>query len=1080
MRNVLMRREEVGGAGGGGKGGGGGGSQRAPREAANDLRSTSVARIIDLISEGPIVGLVNGLRSIYLDNTPLVNADGSTNFGGVVMRQRTGEPDQSYIPGFPSVETASEISTQVFQANPVVRTISNPEIDASRVTLQIPQLSFQDPKTGDIKRTSVRIAIDVRAGNGSWINRVDDTITGKTNSPYQRSYRVALPAGDERSVRVRRITADSQESNRRNDVWWATLTEIIDAKLIYPDSALIALEIDAQQFGSRVPQRSYRVRGRIIQVPSNYNPTTRAYSGIWDGTFKLAWSDNPAWVYYDLATHLRYGAALENVDKWELYELAQYCDELVPNGYGGTEPRFTFNSVLASREDAFKALATLASAFRGMTYWGTNSVMAVADRPADPVKIVSPANVKGGDFERQGSGLKARHSVALVSWNDPADNYRLQTEVVEDADAIRQYGWRQKDVTAVGCTSRGQAHRLGRWILASERLETETLSYTAGPDNADLRPGDIIAVSDPSRAAARMAGRLLATGTEQLTLDAVPEQVAGSQWFLDVRVSGGLERRAVAAFDGNQVTLTEPFSEAPVHGAMWLLSAGSIDAELFRVLSVDEVDGHEFTVTALTHEPGKYALVEQGLALPERDTTLLPTGPLPPPRDIVAQEFLYQAGPVVRSGVSLSWRAPTDPRVSQFELEVERPGEAGFAAAYFGADRSADLLDTEPGQFRVRVRSVSAVIRSTWHTASLSLQGLLMPPADVADLRISVNSGQVLLEWPAVPTLNLSHYRIRYNAATVGATWGNSQDVIDRVAAGTTSVMLPARRGTYLIKAVTYEDVASLNATRAISNIADLIGTNVVEEIDEGPVWAGEHGDTLALNGALQLGAGEPLAAWMPLAHALNLTHGVGGVASEGYYQAAETVDLGHVYPCRLAGELQAVGFDILGVMAGWSTLAQVEQLDMSDVSQWAVELQVSTSSTELPDPPGDWSDWTPFKVGEYTARAFRFRLRLRSFAAAITPRVTHLLLMIDMPDRIADGQDMLCPPGGLRVAFSPAFMARPSLAVDAQGLAPGDRKLITNIDDTGFDVRFFDADDNGVARTFDYLAKGYGRRVAA
>ncbi len=1080
MRNVLMRREDVGGAGGGGKGGGGGGSQRAPREAANDLRSTSVARIIDLISEGPIVGLVDGLRSIYLDNTPLVNADGSTNFGGVTMHQRLGEPDQDYIPGFPSVETSSEISTQVFNGSPVVRTISNPEIDAARVTLQIPQLSFQDPKTGDIKRTSVRVAIDVRAGDGSWVNRVDDTITGKTNSPYQRSYRVALPTGDERSVRVRRITADSPQSNLRNDTWCATPTDIIDAKLIYPDSALIALEIDAQQFGSRVPQRSYRVRGRIIQVPSNYDPESRGYEGIWDGTFKLAWSNNPAWVYYDLATHLRYGLALEGVDQWELYEIAKYCDELVPNGYGGTEPRFTFNSVLASREDAFRALATLASAFRGMTYWGTNSVMAVADRPADPVKLVSPANVKGGDFERQGSGLKARHSVALVSWNDPADNYRLQTEVVEDADAIRQFGWRQKDVTAVGCTSRGQAHRLGRWILASERLLTQTLTYTAGVDHADLRPGDIIAVSDPSRAAARMAGRLLATGTEQLTLDAVPDQVDGSQWYLDVMTGTGIERRAVGGFDGNQVTLSEPFSEAPVHGAMWLLSSASIEPELFRVLAVDEVDGHEFTVTALTHQPGLYALVEQGLALPERDTTLLPTGPLPPPRDITGEEFLYQAGPVVRSGVSLSWRPPSDPRVTQVEVEVERPGESGYAPVYFGPDRTTDLLDTEPGQYRVRVRSVSAVGRSAWNTASLSLQGLLMPPADVADLRISVNSGQVLLEWPAVATLNLSHYRIRYNAATVGATWSNSQDVIDRVAAGTTSAMLPARRGTYLIKAVTSSDVASQNATRAISNIADLIGTNVVELIEEAPAWAGEHSNTFAIDGALQLAGADTMANWETLAEVPNLTHGVDGVAAEGFYIAEKIVDLGHVYTSRLSGELIANGFDILNVMASWVTLAEVERLDNSELSQWSVQLMISTSSTPPPAAPTDWSDWEPFRVGEYTARAYRLGLLLRSFSPAITPRVTTLGAEIDMPDRVADGHDLVCPAEGIRVEFSPAFMAQPSIAVDAQGLASGDRKEVTNRDETGFDLQFLDAAGNGVERTFDYLAKGYGRRVAA
>lgn len=1070
-----------GAGGGGGKGGGGGGEQRTPKESPNTLRSAATARVIDLISEGPIVGLANGLQSVFLDETPLQNADGSYNFNGVTVRERTGEPTQSRIPGMPSAEREVEVSAEVRRDQPLTRTVSSLDVDAVRIKIRLQALSYQDPKTGDLKGASVQLAVDVRPQGGDWAQQKTITIRGKTTSPYERQTRVDLTGDGPWDVRVRRLTADSNQANRRNATEWSSYTELIDARLTYPDSALIGLEVDARQFGSSIPKRAYDIKGRIIRVPSNYDPETREYTGMWDGSFQLAWTDNPAWIYYDLATHTRYGAGHKNVDKWQLYEIAQYCDVLVPDGYGGMEPRFTINTALTSQEEAISALNQLASAFRGMTYWGSNTTVPVADMPRDPVKLVTPANVVGGEFEYSGTALKARHSVAMVSWNDPEDNYRQQIEVVEDPDAIRRFGWRQVDVTAFGCTSRGQAHRFGKWILDSEKAETQTVSYTATVDHADLRPGDIIALSDPATAAARLGGRLKTVGLSTLTLDKVPDAIEGNTWYLDVMLpTGNIERQTVAGFESDTVTLEAPLSAEPVRGAVWILSSQSVEPQLFRIMSVAEQENGQYQISGVEHDPTKYARVELGLILPERETSLIPTGPLPAPTAMAVEEYLYRAGPSVKSGVTLSISASTDPRISLHEVEILRPEESDFDELSFASRTTIDVRDTEPGEYQFRARSVSATgQRSPWRTETFAVQGLLAPPSDVEDLRISVNNGQVLLEWPPVPDLDLSHYRIKYSAAATGATWGASQEVAERVAAGATSLTLPARRGTYLIKAVDTSGGSSLNATRATSTIADLIGTNVVEMVNEQPAWLGAHTDTIAINGALQLGAGEPIAAWDTLASALNMTHGVGGVANEGMYVADEVVDLGHVYTSRITGELLADGFDILGVMASWATLAEVDRLDLSEVSQWGIRLDVSTSSTPQPDAPTDWTDWAPLKVGEYTARAFRFRLHLQSFAAAITPRVEQLRVEIDMPDRVADGQDLTCPPEGVRVSFSPAFMSRPSLAVDAQGLAPGERKRITNINDEGFDLQFLDDADNGVERSFDYLAKGYGRRVA-
>ncbi len=581
-----------GAKGGGGKGGGGGGgSSRTPVEAPNTLQSAATARIIDLLGEGPIIGLVDGLKSVFLDDTPLQSAGGSFNFPGMTVTQRTGETNQPHIPGFPGVENEVDVSTQLKYNIPISRTVSNLEVDAVRVKIRIPALTSQNPKNGDINGSSVAIAVEVHPAVGPGVREAFFTITGKTTSPYERQVRVELRGQGPWDVRVIRLTFDGS-STIQNDSYWSSYTEIIDARLTYPDSALIGLQVDARQFGSEIPSRSYDVKGRIIRVPTNYNPTTRAYTGLWDGTFKLAWTDNPAWIYLDLATHPRYGAGLENVDKWSLYQIAQYCDQLVPNGYGKMEPRFTVNTVLAEQVEAIRALNQLASAFRGMTYWGSNSAVAVADMPSDPVKLVSPANVVNGEFERVGTGLRERHSVAMITWNDPEDGYRKQVEVVEDADAIRLFGWRQLDVTAFGCTSRGQAHRLGRWLLYSERAETDTISYTAGVDHADLRPGDIIALHDPSQAGARLSGRVRASGLTELELDKVPGEIAGFDWFLDVMLPAGvIERRQVQGFAGNIVTLAESLSAAPVVAAMWVLSNVSVEPELFRVVSVSEKEG---------------------------------------------------------------------------------------------------------------------------------------------------------------------------------------------------------------------------------------------------------------------------------------------------------------------------------------------------------------------------------------------------------------------------------------------------------------------------------------------------------
>jgi len=732
--------QAIHGAGGGGKSK----KQRTPVEAPNTLRSKTQGRILDLIAHGPIVGLVNGLQSIELDDTPLQNADGSFNFSGVTVHTREGYPDQDYVPGFPAVENSIEINTEVKYNAPVVRRVSNNEADAAIVTIQLAGLSKSDAKSGDMNGYSVPFSIETRAAGGAWTTAVADTIAGKTTSPYQRSYRIPLNGSGPFDVLVRRNSQESDSQYIRDQMSWATMVEVVDAKLSYPDSALVGIEIDAALFGSQLPSRSYDVKLSIISVPSNYDPETREYTGIWDGSFKQAWTDNPAWVFYDLATHPVIGANVKNVDKWALYAIGKYCDELVPDGYGGMEPRFTVNTIFNTREEANTVLSNLASVFRGMSYWGSDSIVPVADMPADPVKLVTPANVIDGDFEYSGTSLRERHSVAIVMWNDPDDNYKQKPEFVEDPDSIELFGWRETQVTALGCTSRGQARRLGMWILYSERMETQTLTYRASADHADLRPGEFIQVADPGLAGARMGGRVTLPGTSELTLDNVPEQVSSDTWFLSVVLpSGSIECKQVKSFAGDQVTLLEPLSVAPLAGAVWVLASLSVTLPLYRVVSVDEdPDEPVYTVTATEHDPNKYSKVERGLQIPETQNSYIPSGPVASPMDITAVANKYLAGGVEHQRITVSWTPSKDVRVTEYILEAQGPTDVSFRTLYVGAGTAFDELDAGAGQWMFRLKAVSSTGRSSpWVSRTIQISNLLLPtPPDSVDVSVATFS----------------------------------------------------------------------------------------------------------------------------------------------------------------------------------------------------------------------------------------------------------------------------------------------------------------------------------------------------
>lgn len=767
-------QDVIGFGGGGGKGGGGG--TRTPVESPDSLRSKAIARVLDLVSEGEVEGLVNGLQSVYLDDTPIQNADGSYNFNGVTIATRNGTQSQGYIPGFPSVENEVAVDVEIKVTQPVVRSIANLSVNAVRVRIMIPQLTYQDPSTGDLGGTSVQYAIDTQPNGGAWTEVVNQTTNGKTTSRYERQHRVELTGTGPWNIRVRRITADSTNSNLQNKTYLASYTEIVDAKLRYPNSALVALTVDSAQFRS-IPRRGYLMKLLRIKVPTNYDPVARTYSGIWDGSFKIAWSDNPAWCFYDLLTNARYGLgdylATSQIDKWSLYKIAQYCDGQVPNGFGGYEPRFTCNMYLQTRAEAYNVLQNMASVFRGMLYWQQGSITTVQDAPEDAVYLYTNANVIDGLFTYSGSSRKARHTVALVTWNDPADNYKSKVEYVEDVEGIKRFGVVQAEVTAVGCTSRGQANRVGKWILYSERMETEILEFKTGLDGVIARPGQIIKVADQDKAGARIGGRLSAVASaSSFTLDAPITMVSGATYFLSlVTPDGKVEERQLISSSGtfSVVTASTAFSFTPTTQTIWVMKSSVLEPAYFRVLSVAESDKNTYAITAVAHEPSKFGAIENDLKLESRTTSILSAVP-GKIATVNVSEYLYIAQGDVRTMMTVSWVAPT--QAARYSVEYRKTNGGNWVMMPDTMSTSIDIPDVQVGSYQVRVRAISVVgLYSPYsNTVTYSVLGKTAPPADVTGFTNVVEQFGIRLKWNKNTDIDLDAYEIRYS----GSTWENA------------------------------------------------------------------------------------------------------------------------------------------------------------------------------------------------------------------------------------------------------------------------------------------------------------------
>ncbi|EAC0473375.1 host specificity protein J [Salmonella enterica subsp. enterica] len=693
----------------------GGGKGHTPREAPDNLKSTQLLSVIDAISEGPIEGPVNGLQSVLVNQTPVVDRDGNTNIHGVKVVYRVGEQEQTPLEGFESSGAETVLGVQVKHDNPVTRTITAANIDRLRFTFGVQSLVEANSK-GDRNPTSVRLQIHLER-YGQWVVEKEITITGKTTTQYLASVIVDNLPPRPFGIRMVRVTADSTTDQLQNNTVWSSYTEIIDVRQRYPNTAVIGLQVESEQFGSQQVTRNYHFFGRIIQVPSNYDPVARTYSGIWDGTFKPAYSNNPAWCLWDVLTHPRYGMGQRigaaDVDRWALYAIGQYCDQMVPDGFGGTEPRMTFNAYLAQQRKAWDVLTDFCSAMRCMPVWNGQRLTFVQDRPSDTVWTYTRSNVvmpdEGTPFRYSFSARKDRHNAVEVNWIDPDNGWQTSTELVEDTVAISHYGRNLVKMDAFGCTSRGQAHRAGLWLIKTELLETQTVDFSVGAEGLRHVPGDVIEVCDEDYAGISLGGRILSVDRARriLTLDREITLPSSGTTLISLVDGEGLPVSVdvQSVTDGVQVQVSR-IPDGVAEYSVWGLKLPSLRQRLFRCVAVRENDDGTYAITAVQHVPEKESIVDNGASFDPQPGTI--HGTVPPAIQHLTTEILAEEG---QYQVLARWDTPRVVKGASFSLRLN-------VAAEDGSDRlvsSAGTPDTQyrfrgltPGRYTLSVRAVNS------------------------------------------------------------------------------------------------------------------------------------------------------------------------------------------------------------------------------------------------------------------------------------------------------------------------------------------------------------------------------------
>ena len=1078
-----------GGGGGKGKGGGGGGGSS---EAKDNLDSTSYAKIIELLSEGEIegfatpsqLGLTQGtteynnaaLKDMFFNDTPILRASASNtapsendyNFRGVTVATRFGTQLQGYVPGFDAVESEVAVGADVVAASPVTRTITDTDVDAARVTINVPQLQEVTDR-GDVVGAEIELTIAVQYNNGGYTTVITDTIAGRTGDLYQRDYVVNLTGAFPVDIRVSRVTPDSTSAKLANAFSWFSYTELIYEKLRYPNSAYVALRIDAEQFNS-IPSRSYKIRGIKIPIPSNAtvdNTNGRLiYSGVWNGTFGAAqWCSDPAWILWDLVTSTRYGLGdhiqANTLDKWAFYRASQYCSELVPTGLNSptVEPRFSCNVNIQTAEEAYKLINDLCSVFRAMPFWGIGAITVAQDRPSDPVALFTLANVTEAGFTYEGSSIKTRATVAIVGWLNLGIK-DIDREIVEDLDGISKYGVITKEVSAFACTSRAQAHRIGEWLLYSEKFEAEICSFVTGVENGVLlRPGSIIEIADPVKSGQRRAGRISSATTTAVTVDNIGDVTAGQ--LSAVLPDGIVETRAITSIVGNVVNVSPAFSAAPSANAAWLCDGDNVAPTQWRVLGVQEQDGINFAISAIAYNASKYAYIERGSALESRPISVLNVPP-DAPVNLQPTELQYVLNGRVATKLSLAWQPVRG--INEYRVRWRGDFTNWSERRVYGP--VYEIEDVVEGTYNIEVSSISAtqVISSSPTPLTVNVAGVTAPPANPSGVSlVPINESSAIIQWNLATDLDVlvgGEVLLRHDPrALPTAEWGSSNAIVQAAAGSQTQKQVPLLDGTYFIA---FRDQSGQRSPTPVG-IAAVLPTpqprSVVKTWTENPTFSGGTNTNLAYNagkGGLFL---DP------------------SVALTGERTYADTLDLGQVYDVnirrRIVSTPDAVGSLFDSVSGNFDD--QFGDFDGSNLDQTNAVTYVRTT----PDNPAGtptWSAWNEYANAIVRARGIQLKVVATTTSNQVGMIITELGATAELQQRTESGSGT--GSSTYNITFADAFYAAPEVFISPSNMATGDYFAVSSVTRTGFTVAFTDSAAAAVTRSFSYTAVGYGKEI--
>jgi predicted phage tail protein len=1107
VHNAGLGAGIAGSGGGGGGGKGGGGQAYVPTEADDSLQSVQYGSVLDLLSEGEIEGIEGGVKGIYLDGTPIQSSTGTDNFTGYTVVTRNGTQAQAYIPNTNGTESEKAVNVEATASTSVTRTISDTDVDRVRVTVQMPACQIIEDD-GDIIGNSVDIQIQVQYNSGGFTTVVSDTISGKTTNSYQRDYMLTLSGAFPVDIRLVRVSPDSGSARRQNRTYLYSYTEIIDEKLRYPNSALTFLRFDSRQFNS-IPSRKYLVRGIKIQLPSNATVDITnylgrvTYSGVWDGTFGAAtWCADPAWCLWDLLTNTRYGASIpaSSLDRYDFYSISQYCNGLVSDGKGGQEPRFLCNLLLNSRDEVYNVIQEFTALFRGIAYYGAGTLVVNQDKPSDPQYVITAANVIDGIFNYSGTSQKARASTATIGYQTYEGLGEVEFEYVEDAEAIAKYGIINRDVKLLGCYSQGQAHRAGKWTLLSEQNLTETVTFAVSLDSGIvLRPGMVISVADPLKAASRRGGRVSSATTTAVTIDStegLSVTVANGATLTVMMPTGLVETRNISSIVGRVVTVTSAFSEAPNAQSVWVIETTDVELQTFRVITVTESEPGVFGVTALAYNETIYDAIENDLKLEARDITSLSTHP-EPVQDINGVEFLYEDGQSVFTGFDLSWISPVQ-YVAGFRVQHRLDNNNWITTET--TSPSLRIGNLHAGRLEVQIQALNSLGNtSVISPAVFNLVGKTAVPGNVQNLSIeSISANSARLRWDQTVDLDVKtggFIKIRHSAKTDGtANWSDSIDLIPAKSGAQTEAIVPLLEGEILVKFQDDGGRQSTDAASVIVDFPDAIGSLPVqtrrEDQDTPPfqgtktsVFYSEELDGLTLEGTLTLDEITDF----DLISAFDY---LGDVSSEGTYQFKDTLDLGAVFSLDLSRYFVTRGFfpnDLID-----SRTAEIDTWsDFDGAVNDSVNATLYLRRTN-DDPTGTptWSDYQPFVNGTFLGRAFEFKAVLTTSDAAENILIDELGYESAFQRRSEQSNGNVASGAGTAtVTFDKAFFVGtaalgglnaylPSIGITAQNMATGDYFTLGTVTGTNFQVTFRNAAGTAVNRNFTWSAVGYGKSV--